>query len=184
MPSVGHCRHCFGACPGDCLLPGDTGETGVCIHNPVPRRPWRERLRLMGSRRWWRRLFVGPEWLALGAAHRSLAGRPPRAPFLRRGAGVDVHERQGGSPSRGRMGRAEGRENMCVTQGEQVGAILGDPCKYLTGSADGPVAGDDDIDIGRRALEQSQPDEVVPYRVGVCSRRESESRHQKACRRR
>gem|GEM_PF-1553907 len=60
MPSARHCRHCFGDCPGDCLRPGYTADTGLCIHNPFPRRPWQERVRLLGSRRWWRRVFLGP----------------------------------------------------------------------------------------------------------------------------
>jgi hypothetical protein len=44
-------------------------------------------------------------------------------------------------------------ENIVVTQGVHVRAILVDPCVYLISSADGPVAGDDDIDVVRRALE-------------------------------
>jgi hypothetical protein len=60
MPSARHCRHCFGECPGDCLLPGDTGDTGLCMHHPVPGLPWRDWVRLLGSRRWWRRVFWGP----------------------------------------------------------------------------------------------------------------------------
>ena len=56
MPSVRHCRHCLGDCPGDCLLPGDTG---LCIHQPVPGLSWPDRLRLLASRRWWRRVFWG-----------------------------------------------------------------------------------------------------------------------------
>ena len=54
---------------------------------------------------------------------------------------------------------------MGVTQGVHVRAILFDPCVYLISSADGPVAGDDDIDVARHALEQPQRDEVVPGRV-------------------
>jgi hypothetical protein len=61
-PTIRHCRHCWGGCPGDCLLPGDTG---LCIHNPVPAMPFRDRVRLVGSRRFWRRLFWG-----IGATHR------------------------------------------------------------------------------------------------------------------
>jgi len=51
-----HCRHCWGKCDGDCLLPGDSG---LCIHQPVPRRPFRERVRLLGNRRSWRRVLRG-----------------------------------------------------------------------------------------------------------------------------
>jgi hypothetical protein len=29
MTAVRHCRHCWGDCPGDCLL----DDTGMCIHN-------------------------------------------------------------------------------------------------------------------------------------------------------
>jgi hypothetical protein len=57
MPTGRHCRHCAGNCPGDCLLPGDSG---LCIHRPLPRLPPRVRLRLIGTRRFWRRLLWGP----------------------------------------------------------------------------------------------------------------------------
>ena len=57
MPAVRHCRHCAGACSGDCLLPGDGG---LCIHRPLPRRSLRAQLRLIGTGRFWRRLFWGP----------------------------------------------------------------------------------------------------------------------------
>ena len=46
-----------------------------------------------------------------------------------------------------------------------VPAILFDPCAYLISSADGPVTGDEDIDVVRRALEQPQRGEVVLDRV-------------------
>ena len=54
---------------------------------------------------------------------------------------------------------------MGVTQGVHVRAILVDPCVYLVSSADGPVAGDEDIDVARHALEQPQRGEVVLDRV-------------------
>jgi hypothetical protein len=57
MPADRHCRHCAGNCPGDCLLPG---ASGLCIHRPLPRLPLRTRLRLIGTRRFWRRLWLGP----------------------------------------------------------------------------------------------------------------------------
>ena len=57
MPVDRHCRHCAGNCSGDCLLPGDSG---LCIHRPLPRMPLRARLRLIGTRRFWRRLLWGP----------------------------------------------------------------------------------------------------------------------------
>jgi hypothetical protein len=56
MPSVRHCRHCFGDCPGDCLLPGDQG---LCIHNPRVRRSARERLLVLRTRRFWHRVLFG-----------------------------------------------------------------------------------------------------------------------------
>ena len=46
-----------------------------------------------------------------------------------------------------------------------VRAIQFDPCAYLVSSADGPVTGDEDIDLIRHALEQTQPIEVVLDRV-------------------
>ena len=54
---------------------------------------------------------------------------------------------------------------MVVTQGIYVRLILFDPCVYLISSTDGPVAGDEDIDVTRHALEQSQRGEVVLDRV-------------------
>ena len=44
-----HCRHCYGDCPGDCLLPGDTG---MCIHGRVRPLPFRQRVRLWLYRLW------------------------------------------------------------------------------------------------------------------------------------
>ncbi len=55
--------------------------------------------------------------------------------------------------------------NMGVTQGVHVRPILVDPCAYLISSADGPVAGDEDIDVARHALEQLQRGQVVLDRV-------------------
>ena len=54
---------------------------------------------------------------------------------------------------------------MAVTQGMHVRAILFDPCAHLISSADGPVTGDEDIDVVRHALEQPQPNEVVLDRI-------------------
>ena len=54
---------------------------------------------------------------------------------------------------------------MAVTQGLHVRAIQFDPCSYLISSADGPVTGDEDIDVVRHALEQPQPNEVVLDRI-------------------
>jgi hypothetical protein len=54
---------------------------------------------------------------------------------------------------------------MAVTQGMYVRAVLVDPCADLISSADGPVTGDDDIDVVRHALEQPQPNKVILDRV-------------------
>jgi hypothetical protein len=43
-----------------------------------------------------------------------------------------------------------------ATQGLDVRPILVDRCAYLLGPADRPVAGDEDIDVARHALEQPQ----------------------------
>ena len=75
----------------------------------------------------------------------------------------------GGQPflaERGRWTDARVIGSMAVTQGMYVGAIQFDPRAYLISSADGPVAGDDDINVVRHALEQPQPNEVVLDRIG------------------
>jgi hypothetical protein len=54
---------------------------------------------------------------------------------------------------------------MVVTQGFDVRAIQLDPCAYLISSADGPVAGDEDIDVFRHPIEHPQPNEVVLDRI-------------------
>src|SRR5215469_14850268 len=46
-----------------------------------------------------------------------------------------------------------------------VRAILVDPCVYPISSASGTMAGDEDIDVARHALEQPQRGEVVLDRV-------------------
>jgi AcrR family transcriptional regulator len=56
--------------------------------------------------------------------------------------------------------------NAGVAHGVHVRPILADPCARLIGSGGGPVAGDEDIDVIRRALEQLQRGEVVLDRVG------------------
>jgi hypothetical protein len=56
MPDVRHCRHCWGPCPGDCLIPGDMG---LCIHKPAPRLAFRQRMLLLVDRGFWRRVFWG-----------------------------------------------------------------------------------------------------------------------------
>lgn len=59
MPTVRHCRHCWGNCDGECLLPGAAGAAGLCIHNPNPRLSWRDRLVLVRAKGFWRRFFWG-----------------------------------------------------------------------------------------------------------------------------
>jgi hypothetical protein len=53
MPAASHCRHCYGNCPGNCLLPG-----GGCIHKPAPLTV-AQRLRLWRTRAFWRRVIHG-----------------------------------------------------------------------------------------------------------------------------
>src|SRR4051812_22775106 len=52
-----------------------------------------------------------------------------------------------------------------VAQGVQVRPILVDPGMYLVSSADGSVAGDEDIDVARHVLQQPQRGEAVLDRV-------------------
>ncbi len=56
MTTVRHCKHCWGDCDGTCLLPG---ETGLCMHKPVPRLTFRQRVTMLRTRRFWHRLFWG-----------------------------------------------------------------------------------------------------------------------------
>jgi len=56
MPGPAHCRHCYGACPGNCLLPG---TQGLCIHRPAPKLTPGQRLALLRTRRFWLRLLHG-----------------------------------------------------------------------------------------------------------------------------
>jgi hypothetical protein len=49
MPAIRHCRHCWGNCPGDCLVPGGQG---MCIHGFVPDIPLRRRLRMRLWKAW------------------------------------------------------------------------------------------------------------------------------------
>ena len=50
----GHCRHCAGDCPGDCLV-GD----GHCIHGWNGKRPPQVTWRVLLTRRWWHRVLWG-----------------------------------------------------------------------------------------------------------------------------
>jgi hypothetical protein len=56
MPAVRHCKHCWGDCDGTCLLPGDLES---CIHKITPKWTFRERVILLGRRRFWRRVLWG-----------------------------------------------------------------------------------------------------------------------------
>jgi len=56
MPTVGHCRHCYGDCPGTCMLPG---RQDVCIHMLSPKLTFRERMTRLRTRRFWHRVFWG-----------------------------------------------------------------------------------------------------------------------------
>ena len=69
------------------------------------------------------------------------------------------------SPTVGRWADPRVAGNTGVTQGIHVRPILVDPGVYLIRSADGPVAGDEDIDVTRHGLQQPQRGEVVPDRI-------------------
>jgi len=56
MPSTGHCRHCYGEHAGSCLLPGGGG---LCIHKPYPSLTVGQRLALVRTRGFWRRVIQG-----------------------------------------------------------------------------------------------------------------------------
>ena len=58
-----------------------------------------------------------------------------------------VHARQPILAVRGRWAAPRVAGNMSVTQGVHVRPILVDPRVCLIGSADGPVAGKEDIDV-------------------------------------
>ena len=76
-----------------------------------------------------------------------------------------VHAGQPPLAERGRWADARVAGNTGLTQGMHVRAVLVDPGADLISSADGPVAGDEDIDVVRRALEQPERGEVVLDRV-------------------
>src|SRR5918996_3356139 len=58
-------------------------------------------------------------------------------------------------------------ENVGITQGVQVRPVLVDPCVYVISFADGPVAGDEDVNAVCHAFEQPQRGEVVLDRVSA-----------------
>jgi hypothetical protein len=96
----------------------------------------------------------------------SLAGRP--VALASSGEALElpyVHARQPILAVRGRWADPRVAGNTGVTQGVYVRPILVNPWAYLISSSDGPVAGDQDIDVARHALEQPQRGEVVLDRV-------------------
>jgi hypothetical protein len=73
-----------------------------------------------------------------------------------------------GDPLPARLGRwadPRVRDDVAVAQGLHVGTILVDPGAYRVSSTHGPVAGDQDFDVARDAVEQVQRGEVVLDRV-------------------
>ena len=76
-----------------------------------------------------------------------------------------IHAGQPILAERGRWADARVIGGMAVTQGMHVRAIQFDPSAYLVSSADGPVTGDEDINVVRHALKQPQPNEVVLNRI-------------------
>ena len=95
-----------------------------------------------------------------------IAGRAPDA-LASSGEALELPCVHAGSQSCGTwpMGRPRVAGNMGVTQGVHVRPIQVDPCVNLISSADGTVAGDEDIDVARHLLEQPQRGEVVLDRV-------------------
>jgi len=55
MTAVRHCRHCWGACPGDCVL----DDTGMCVHNVNARMMKQLRAQRPLTPKWLRMLFRG-----------------------------------------------------------------------------------------------------------------------------
>ena len=58
MPRARHCRHSWGDYAGHWFLRGAGDEgAGLCTHNPSPGLSWEVGFWLLGSRKWWRRVF-------------------------------------------------------------------------------------------------------------------------------
>jgi hypothetical protein len=55
MTTARHCRHCWGDCPGGCLL----DDTGPCIHNENAKMMKQLRARQLRGRAWLRVLLPG-----------------------------------------------------------------------------------------------------------------------------
>jgi hypothetical protein len=53
MPEPRHCRHCYGACPGSCLI----GQPGRCIHGWNGKHPRPFSWQLLMTRKWWHRVL-------------------------------------------------------------------------------------------------------------------------------
>ena len=49
MSEARHCRHCWGDCPGECLI----GQPGRCIHGWNGKHPRQFRWQLLLTRNWW-----------------------------------------------------------------------------------------------------------------------------------
>jgi hypothetical protein len=56
MPTASHCRHCYGDCDGKCLIPG---AGGLCIHKSSAKLTVVQRLALLRTGGFWRRVFWG-----------------------------------------------------------------------------------------------------------------------------
>ena len=100
------------------------------------------------------------------SASASLAGRP--VALASSGEALElpfVHARQPILAVGGRWADPRIAGNVGVAQGMHIRPILVDPSVYLIIYADGAVAGDEDIDVARHALEQPQREEVVLDRV-------------------
>jgi len=90
----------------------------------------------------------------------SLAGRPVALASLGEALELPfVHARQPILGVRGQWADPRVAGNSGVTQGVHVRPILADPCVDLISSADGPVAGDEDIDVAWSS-----------FRLWVCNR--------------
>jgi hypothetical protein len=76
-----------------------------------------------------------------------------------------VHAGQPSPAERGRWAEPRVAGYVGVTEGVHVRPILLDPCAHLIGPANGPVAGDDNLDVARHTVEQPQPGEIVLDRV-------------------
>jgi hypothetical protein len=98
----------------------------------------------------WVKNLAGSSCVASGSLSgcpvaRSFLGEPLELPFIHAGQPILAE--------RGRWADARVIGSMAVTQGMHVRAIQFDPSAYLVSSADGPVTGDEDINVVRHALK-------------------------------